>query len=104
MIDKILYNLQRDICDEKGHYRTYIYILCALFLLDVLFDSYKLINLLLNILIFILSAIALLLLISIYFKFKGSRIVSENKIIIRNIIFSTLITLLSIYNIMKNLN
>jgi len=104
MIDKILHKLQKDICDEKGHYKTYIYVLCIFFLFDILFRPYKQIKLLLNISIFILSVIALLLLLLIYFKFKGSRIINENKIIMRNIIFFTLITLAFIWNIMRILN
>lgn len=99
MIDEFLYDLQKDIFNKEGYYLIYLFVFSISFIISV-----EQIKLFCNIFRFILCAIPLLFLILVYFKCKDSRNKKENKIIIETIILFLLLTLTTIYNLIKDLN
>lgn len=97
MIDKFLRNLQEDVFDEKGYYFLYFIVFCISFVITI--EQYKL---LCEVIRFILSATALLLLTLICLRCKDSRSEKQGKSIFRYILFFIVLTLACIYNIKKS--
>lgn len=99
MNNKFLFDLQEDIFDKGGYYILYAVIFFPSFIITI--EQMKLHFIILRI---ILSGIALLILALIYLKCKNSRNEKEDKIIIHDIFFFLMLTLASIYNLIKHLN
>lgn len=99
MNNKFLFDLQQDIFDEKGYYILYAFVFIPTFAIAI-----EEIKLYFDIFRIILTGIALLLLVLIYLKCKNSRNEKEDKRIIHYTFFFLLLTLASIYNLIKHLN
>lgn len=98
MSNKFLHELQEDILDKKALYILYEFVFILTFFITV-----ENIKLFLNIFRFILSGIALVFLVLIYFKCKNSRNQKANRIIIQNIIFFIVLNSACIYAFIKDL-
>lgn len=99
MIDEFLHDLQKDIFNKEGYYLIYLFVFFISFTISV-----EQIRLFCNIFRFILCAIPLLFLSLVHFKCKDSRNKREDKIIIESIILFLLLTVTTIYNLIKDLN
>lgn len=98
MNNKFLHELQEDILNEKSLYILYEFVLILSFFITV-----ENIKLFIDIFRFILSGIALVFLVLIYFKCKDSRNQNENKKIINYIIFFIVLSFACVYALIKNL-
>ncbi len=98
MNNKFLYELQEDILNEKSLYILYEFVFILSFFITV-----ENIRLFLDVFRVIISGIALVFLILIYFKCKDSRNQKENKKIINYIIFFIVLSFVCICAFIKNL-
>lgn len=98
MNNKFLHELQEDILDKKALYILYEFVFILSFMITI-----ENIKLFIDIFRFILSGIALVFLVLIYFKCKDSRNQKANRIIIQNIIFFIVLSFACIYALTKNL-
>ncbi len=98
MNNKFLYELQEDILDKKAIYILYAFVFILSFIINI-----ENIKLYVNIFRFILSGIALVLLVLIYLKCKNSRNQKANRIIVQNIFFFIVLTFSCMYVFIKDL-
>ena len=98
MNNKFLHELQEDILDKKALYILYEFVFILSFMITI-----ENIKLFVDIFRFILSGIALVFLVLIYFKCKDSRNQKANRIIIQNIIFFIVLSFACIYALTKKL-
>lgn len=98
MNNKFLHELQEDILDKKALYILYEFVFILSFMITI-----ENIKLFVDIFRFIVSGIALVFLVLIYFKCKYSKDQKGNKKIINYIIFFIMLSFACICNLIKNL-
>ena len=92
MNNNLLHTLQKEIINKTGIYLLFNFVLIIFLLVNV-----EEIKIFLSVFRIILSSIALITLLLIYFKCKKTRTLKENSIINKNIIFYLLLNFGSIY-------
>ncbi|WP_027624917.1 hypothetical protein [Clostridium lundense] len=99
MSNQFLYDLQEDILDQKGYYILYALIFILSFIITI--EEMKVY---LTIFRIVLSGLALLFLVLIYLKCKSSRNEKENRRIAVDVLFFFMLTLVCIYQFIKQLH
>lgn len=96
MINKFLYELQKDILNKRGMYILYLFVTIPSFIITI-----ENIRICINIFRIFLSSIALLCFVLIYLQCGSVRNKKEDRIIIHNIFFFSILTVVCIYDFLK---